>query len=111
MAIEPEQSKEVRAHAVSPVCEAGLVWLPESAEWEHEFESEFFALPLSTHKDQTDSVTQFLRWMHVRSIELQVWGTGQQRAGHTMDVQSDEQYIDEDIGYGIVSGGNDFGGW
>ena len=56
-------------------------------------------------------MTQFLRWMHVRSIELQVWGTGQQRAGHTMDVQSDEQYIDEDIGYGIVSGGNDFGGW
>lgn len=111
VAIEPEQSKELRAHAVSPLCEAGLVWLPEFADWLHEFESEFFAFPLSTKKDQVDSVTQFLRWIHVRSIELQVWGTGQQRVGFTMDVQQNEYDVDEEVGYGVVGGNNDFNGW
>lgn len=109
VAIEPEGSKEVRAHAVSALCEAGLVWLPESADWLQHFESEFFAFPLSTKKDQVDSVTQFLRWAHVRSIELQVWGTGEQRLGHRVSAQDDDREIDDDLG--IVRGGGDFGGW
>jgi len=39
------------------------------------------------------------RWIHVRFIELQVWGRGQQCVGHTMDNQGDEQHIDEDVWY------------
>lgn len=109
--IEPEASKELRAHAVSPLCEAGLVWLPEAAEWLLDFEAEFFTFPLSTKKDQVDSATQFLRWMHVKSIELQVWGSGQQRVGYGLSDVNTDHSIDEDTGYGVVSGGNDFSGW
>lgn len=109
VAIEPEGSKEMRAHAVSALCESGLVWLPESAAWLQDFESEFFSFPLSTKKDQVDSVTQFLRWAHVRSIQFEAWGSGQQRAGYGTADQSDG--IDDEYGYGVVGGGNDFGGW
>ena len=42
---------------------------------------------------------------------LNAWGVGQQRAGHAMNGQDDEQIIDEDVGYGIVGGNNDFNGW
>lgn len=106
VAIEPEQSKELRAHAVSPLCEAGLVWLPDSSDWMLEFEREFFAFPLSTHKDQVDSVTQFLRWAHVRSIQFDAWGTGQQRTGHAMDRDDQTADMDDDVGYGVVRGGS-----
>ena len=62
VAIEPESSKLFRAMDVSPMVESGLLLLPEVAPWLVDFEREFFAYPLSTHDDQVDSVTQFLRW-------------------------------------------------
>jgi len=113
VAIEPEGSKELRAHATSPRCEAGLVWLPEDAEWLIDFESEFFAFPLSTKKDQVDSVTQFLRWEHVRSVGFEAWGSGQARAGYRVNNNDgySQSQIDEDVGYGIVHGDNDYAGY
>lgn len=110
VAIEPDGDKVTRAHAVSALCEAGLVWLPETADWLAHFESEFFAFPLSTKKDQVDSVTQFLRWAHVRSIQLQAFGTGITRVGQQVDAP--EQRIDTETGYGVVhGGGGDLTGW
>ncbi len=111
IAIEPEQSKELRAHAVSPLCEAGFVWLPESAEWLIEYEREFFTFPLSTKKDQVDSTTQFLRWQHVRSVEFKAWGTNQSRVGHQQNNYESQSHIDEDTAYGIVRGDYDYDGY
>ena len=111
IAIEPEHSKELRAHAVSPLCEAGFVWFPESASWLLDFEREFFTFPLSKHKDQVDSVTQFLRWQHVRNVEFQAWGTNQSRVGYQHHGDVSQSHIDEDLGYGIVHGSNDYTGY
>lgn len=114
VAIEPEGDKVTRANAVSGICEAGLVHLPEVAEWLMEFELELFAFPLSTTKDQVDSVSQFLNWIHAKSVQLEAWGTGQQRAGlHGFNNQHQphQSQIDEDTGYGIVRSDNDTSGF
>lgn len=110
VAIEPDGSKDQRAHAVSALCESGRVWLPEAAPWLMEFEAEFFAFPLSTKKDQVDSVTQFLRWIHVKSIQLQAWGSGEQMQA-IRHAEAPTHEIKDDVGYGVVGGSNDFNGW
>lgn len=66
LAIEPEKDKETRASACSAMIEAGMVHLPESASWLADFETEIMHFPNSKHKDQVDSVTQFLNWMRTR---------------------------------------------
>lgn len=62
LAIEPEGDKITRASACSAMIEAGMVHLPESAEWMADFETELMHFPNSKHKDQVDSLTQFLNW-------------------------------------------------
>lgn len=62
VAIEPQGDKIFRAQDVTPMCESGLVLLPEVAPWLIDFEGEFFAFPLSTYADQVDSVSQYLQW-------------------------------------------------
>jgi predicted phage terminase large subunit-like protein len=111
VAIEPDGDKVTRANSCSGICEAGRVHLPEVAEWLMEFELELFAFPLSTTKDQVDSVSQFLNWIHAKSVQLEAWGTGQQRAGlHGFNNQHQSQ-IDENTGYGIVRSDNDTSGF
>ena len=46
--------------AVSSKFESGLVFLPKSAPWLADFETELFAFPGSRHDDQCDSVSQAL---------------------------------------------------
>lgn len=55
-------AKETRLDAVTPVIEAGRVVLPETASWLADYEGEICLFPLSEHKDQTDSTSQFLNW-------------------------------------------------
>lgn len=81
IAIEPEGDKLTRANVVSPMVEAGMVSIPETADWLADFESEVFAFPLSTHDDQVDAMTQFLAWAKVHGTEFRAYGSGQQRAG------------------------------
>lgn len=69
IAIEPEGDKTTRLNAVSGLFEAGLVFLPSDSpdlapEWQHEYESELFGFPLTTHDDQVDSTSQALRHIH-----------------------------------------------
>lgn len=56
--------------------EAGLLLLPESAPWLVDFEVEFFGFPLSTHDDQVDSVTQFLKWVRTWASRIESAGAG-----------------------------------
>jgi predicted phage terminase large subunit-like protein len=61
--VDPAGGKEVRAHAVSYLIEAGNVFLPNPAThpWvENEFIPEFTSFPKADHDDQVDSTTQAL---------------------------------------------------
>ena len=55
--------KMVRAQAVTPMIEAGKVFLPESAPWIADFLDELAAFPTGVHDDIVDSVTQALNYL------------------------------------------------
>jgi predicted phage terminase large subunit-like protein len=67
--VKPEGSKEGRAAAVSPLGEAGKVWVPESADWLADWIEEHAAFPVGAHDDQVDCTSMALE---------QLRGTGQQ---------------------------------
>lgn len=54
--------KEQRLTAVSPLFEAGNVWLPDPsiAPWVHDYIEELTTFPRSAHKDQVDATSQAL---------------------------------------------------
>jgi len=60
--VEPEGGKEARANAVSPLFEAGNVYLPHPimAPWVDDFVEELVGFPNATHDDRVDSCTQAL---------------------------------------------------
>lgn len=81
IAIEPDGDKLTRARRASGTIEAGLVHIPEEAEWLPEWEGEVFAYPLSTFADQVDSLTQFINWSRDSSVDVRAIGAGLVRAG------------------------------
>jgi len=60
--------KIIRARVVSPVVEAGKVYLPEEASWLEDFLDEVTRFPNSRKKDQVDAMTQFLAWVQTNSV-------------------------------------------
>lgn len=60
--VTPEGGKIARAHAVSPIIEAGNVYLPHpaTAPWVADFTQEAEAFPHARHDDQVDAMTQAL---------------------------------------------------
>jgi predicted phage terminase large subunit-like protein len=59
----PKTSKPVRVNAVSPVIEAGNVYLPDGVAWVNDFVEECSAFPNGAHDDQVDAMSQaLLRW-------------------------------------------------
>lgn len=109
IAIEPDGNKIFRAQDVSPMVEAGLVRLPESAPWLIDFESEFFGFPLSTHADQVDSVSQFLQWARAGAGSLESVGSGIPRSMADQTLREPERELDE--GYGSIGRGLDTNGF
>jgi predicted phage terminase large subunit-like protein len=73
--IEPKESKEARAHAVSPFIEAGNVHLPDPsiAPWIADFVNEAAAFPNSTHDDQVDACTQALQRIYLNRGAGDAW--------------------------------------
>lgn len=67
IAVNPTQSKEARARAVTPECEAGNVYLPypqdPGNEWVQDLLSELREFPTGAHDDQVDALTQALSRM------------------------------------------------
>lgn len=61
--VEPDGSKEARAHAVTALFEAGNVLLPDRslASWVDEYRLELTRFPSGAHDDQVDATTQALR--------------------------------------------------
>jgi len=62
-----DTSKIARANAVTPLIEAGLVHLPESAPWLHDYVDELSSFPNGSHDDQVDSTTQALAYLSGRT--------------------------------------------
>ena len=63
VAVDPDGSKEARAAAVSPMCEAGNVHLPDPAIWPEvsEWLDEICTFPKGVHDDRVDAFTQALK--------------------------------------------------
>ena len=54
--------KEFRFDGVMPMIEAGEVYIPRTARWLPDFESEVLAFPNGTYSDQVDMTSQYLSW-------------------------------------------------
>lgn len=65
--VEPVGDKIMRMSLESPAIEAGQCYLPESAAWLPDYESEIARFPKMT-KDQVDSTSQFLMRMRSRPV-------------------------------------------
>ncbi len=70
--INPEGGKEARANAVSPLFEAGNVYIPEptAQSWIDDYTTELCKFPLATNDDQVDGTTQALLHLHKRRSYL-----------------------------------------
>lgn len=66
----PSESKVARAHAVSPLFEAGNVYLPKNAPWLFDYEDELTKFPNAEHDDRVDSTTQALSQ---NMIDIDLW--------------------------------------
>lgn len=58
--VNPKESKLARAHAVTPLFQAGNVYLPKNAPWLFDYEDELTKFPNATHDDRVDATTQGL---------------------------------------------------
>lgn len=64
VAIRPDRDKLSRAQAVTPIIEAGKVYLPQGASWRHQFIDELASFPTGLYDDVVDSTTQALNFIH-----------------------------------------------
>lgn len=60
--VQPKESKQARAAAITPFVEAGNVWIPapEVCPWVEELVEEAAGFPLGAHDDQCDALSQAL---------------------------------------------------
>lgn len=63
LAISIDRDKVTRAQAVTPMIEAGKVFLPASAAWLVDYLDELSSFPAAPHDDLVDSTTMALNWM------------------------------------------------
>jgi predicted phage terminase large subunit-like protein len=61
--VRVDADKLTRAQAVTPVIEAGKIFLPESAPWVSDFVEEMAGFPHRMHDDVVDSTTQALNYL------------------------------------------------
>jgi predicted phage terminase large subunit-like protein len=66
--IEPLESKESRAYAVSFIFESGNVYFPANCPWVQEIEQELKVFNHGAHDDIVDSITQALRWLYLKHV-------------------------------------------
>ena len=66
IAVNPQGGKFSRAAAISPLIEAGNVYLPERSSWASALIEEAAAFPNAAHDDQVDALSQGLAWLRSR---------------------------------------------
>ena len=75
--IMPVADKVTRMSTESDTIEAGKVYLPESAPWLIDYETELGTFPYGQFDDQVDSTSQFLQWIKRKGLykkrNIQFW--------------------------------------
>ncbi|MFP5236978.1 MAG: phage terminase large subunit [Acidobacteriota bacterium] len=66
--VKVDADKVTRAHAVSPLVEAGRVFLPKAAPWLADFLDELATFPSGAHDDIVDSTTQALNYLRIANV-------------------------------------------
>jgi len=61
--VKVDSNKVARANSVTPLIEAGRVYLTSNASWLYDYIEELSAFPNAEHDDQVDSTTQALSFM------------------------------------------------
>jgi predicted phage terminase large subunit-like protein len=61
--VKVDRDKLARAQAITPLIEAGKVFLPRHASWVSEYVNELAAFPTGAHDDAVDSTTQALNYI------------------------------------------------
>lgn len=67
IAINPNADKITRFARVTPLFEAGKIFLPHRASWLADYEMQLFGFPNAAHDDMIDSTSQFLNWVKGRN--------------------------------------------
>jgi predicted phage terminase large subunit-like protein len=75
LAVNPEGGKVARAIAISPLVEAGNVYLPHPlhAPWVNDFIEECAAFPNGKNDDQVDAMTQALLRFNMPQLETTIY--------------------------------------
>lgn len=68
LAVRADSDKLSRAQAVTPLVEAGKVFVPESASWLGDYIDELAAFPMGNYDDAVDSTTQALNYFRERPV-------------------------------------------
>ena len=63
--IKPQGDKEARVNSITPLLEAGRVFLPRSAPWLFDYLEQLCGFPTAPHDDMVDATTQALRYLTV----------------------------------------------
>ena len=66
IAVNPQGGKFSRAAAISPMIEAGNVYIPERSTWGSLLIEEAATFPNAAHDDQVDALSQGLSWLRSR---------------------------------------------
>jgi predicted phage terminase large subunit-like protein len=68
--VKSDRDKQSRAQAITPIIEAGKVFLPENAPWLPDFLDEMASFPNGLHDDIVDSTSQALNYLRQRNVEV-----------------------------------------
>lgn len=92
--VTPEGGKESRTAAVSPLFEAGNVFLPHPAQapWVQELIDELILFPKGPNDDQVDALTQAITFMRVRKTYAVDLGAA---LGGRIEAASDSDFVGE----------------
>lgn len=74
--VAPTDSKETRVKAISPIPEAGRVYLPENAEWVEKFINQCAVFPNGTLDDRVDTFEMACRRLIVNQPGTTDWKVG-----------------------------------
>jgi predicted phage terminase large subunit-like protein len=73
--IKVDTDKMARAQSVTPLIEAGRVFLPEAAPWLNDYVDELAAFPKGTNDDAVDSTTQALNHIPHQQVNTVTFST------------------------------------
>ncbi len=92
--VKPQGSKQSRADDVSPLFQAGLVFLPELADWVGDYVEELAGFPKAAHDDRVDATTMALKRLRENAASVQVMES-------VWDMSRPESLLDYQPGWGI----------